>query len=115
MLFAPQTLKAWNTSHNITEAENLDESYLVISCKIKINDFYYLGSDNGYETLYVPFGGYEWQPGKRYVYTLVFGGGYDADGNTILQPIKFEPSVEEWGEDTKNSTIDNDIPLYQQQ
>lgn len=110
MLFAPQTLTAWNTSHNITDANNLHESYLVISCKIKINNFYKLGSVDEYDTLYVPFGGYEWQPGMRYIYTLVFGGGYSENGTPILQPINFEPSVEEWGED---ATTSNDIPLYQ--
>lgn len=114
MFLIPQQLKKWNTSHKIEVANTNKESYLSIECKIKIGDFYKLGSDTEYKTLYVPFEA-NWQPGKRYVYTLVFGGGYDADGNTILQPINFEPSVEEWVEDTKNSTTDNDIPLYQQQ
>ena len=115
MLFAPQTLTAWNTTlhKKIGDADNSDESYLIISCKIKTNDLYNLGSDTEYKTLYVPFGGYEWQPGMRYVYTLVFGGGYDADGNTILQPINFEPSVEKWGEDGGNITTGNDINIQQ--
>lgn len=110
MLFAPQTLPAWNTSHNITAADNSGESYLIISCKIKIGDFYKLGSDTEYGTLYIPFGGYDWQPGMRYVYTLVFGGGYDENGNPILQPINFEPSVENWPTD-ENSTKRSDIDL----
>lgn len=88
------------------------ESYLSIECKIKIGGFYKLGSESGYETLYVPFGA-DWQPGKRYVYTLVFGGGYDQNGNTILQPINFKPDVENWDEDTGNTSTGNDIPLYQ--
>ena len=113
MLFAPQTLPAWNTSHNITAADNSGESYLIISCKIKIGNFYKLGSATKYETLYIPFGGYDWEPGMRYVYTLVFGGGYDENGNPILQPINFVPSVEEWVGDGGNSTTGNDIPLYQ--
>lgn len=113
MLFAPQTLTAWNTSHNITEANNSNQSYLAISCKIKINNFYKLGSGDEYGTLYIPFGGYEWQPGKRYVYTLIFGGGYTDQGKPILIPINFEPSVEEWVEDGGNTTTGNDIPLYQ--
>lgn len=114
MFLIPQELKKWDTSHNITTANTNKEGYLSIECKIKIDGFYKLGSDTEYKTLYVPFGA-NWKPGVRYVYTLVFGGGYDADGNTILQPINFEPSVEDWVEDTKNSTTDNDIPLYQQQ
>lgn len=112
MFLIPQKLEKWNTAHNIEAANTNKESYLSIECKIKIGDFYNLGSDTEYKTLYVPFEA-DWQPGKRYVYTLVFGGGYDADGHTILQPIDFEPSVKEWEEDTKNSTTGNDIPLYQ--
>lgn len=114
MLFAPQPLTAWNTTlhKKIGDADNSDESYLIISCKIKTNDLYNLGSDTEYKTLYVPFGA-DWQPGKRYVYTLVFGGGYDTDGNAILQPINFEPEVKDWDENTGNNTPGNDIPLYQ--
>lgn len=111
MFLIPQKLNAWDTSHGINTVDPKKESYLSIECKIKIGDFYKLGSDSGYGTLYVPFEA-DWQPGKRYVYTLIFGGGYDADGNTILQPINFDASVGEWVED---ATTSNDIPLYQQQ
>lgn len=114
MFLIPQKLDKWDTSHDINTANTNKESYLSIECKISIDDSYKLGSATKYETLYVPFKA-DWQPGKRYVYTLVFGGGYDADGNTILQPINFDASVKEWVEDTKNTTTDNDIPLYQQQ
>ena len=106
MLFAPQTLTAWNTLHNITDANNSNESYLVISCKIKIGDSYKLGSGDKYGTLYIPFGGYDWEPGMRYVYTLVFGGGYDENGNPILQPINFDASVEEWPTDETSTKSD---------
>ena len=112
MFLIPQPLTRWDTSHDIETANTKKESYLSIECKISIDGSYRVGSESGYGTLYVPFGA-DWQPGKRYVYTLIFGGGYDADGNTILQPIDFEPSVKEWVEDTKNSTTGNDIPLYQ--
>lgn len=113
MFLIPQQLNAWNPSHNINTANTNNESYLSIECKIKIGDFYKLGSDaaDGYGTLYVPFSA-NWEPGKRYVYTLIFGGGYDADGNTILQPINFKPEVQDWVEDAATS---KDIPLYQQQ
>lgn len=109
MLFAPQPLTAWNTSHNITAADNSGESYLIISCKIKIGDFYKLGSGDEYGTLYIPFGGYDWEPGMRYIYTLVFGGGYDTDGKPILQPINFEAKVEDWP--TDETSIKSDISL----
>lgn len=112
MFLIPQKLTKWDTTHDISTANTKKESYLSIECKIKIGGFYKLGSESGYETLYVPFGA-DWQPGKRYVYTLVFGGGYDQNGNTILQPINFEPDVENWDEDTGNTSTGNDIPLYQ--
>ena len=102
MFLIPQTLTKWDTSHNIETANAKKESYLSIECKISIGDSYKLGSNSGYGTLYVPFEA-DWEPGKRYVYTLIFGGGYDADGNTILQPINFDASVEEWPTD-ENST-----------
>lgn len=102
MFLIPQQLTAWDTSHNKDEADTKKQSYLSIECKISIGDVYYSGSKSGYGTLYVPFGA-DWEPGKRYVYTLIFGGGYDADGNTILQPINFDASVEEWPTD-ENST-----------
>lgn len=112
MFLIPQTLTKWDTSHNIETANAKKESYLSIECKISIGDSYKLGSKSGYGTLYVPFEA-DWKPGKRYVYTLIFGGGYDKDGNPILQPINFEPSVEDWGIVDDNTSTDKDIPLYQ--
>ena len=114
MFLIPQDLNKWDISHNIETANAKKESYLSIECKISIDNVYKVGSESGYGTLYVPFSA-SWEPGKRYVYTLVFGGGYDAEGNTILQPINFKPSVEDWGNVVNNTTTDKDIPLYQQQ
>ena len=37
-------------------------------------------------------------PGKRYVYTLRFGGGYDE--NAILVPVNSDAEVEEWDDET---------------
>lgn len=102
MFLIPQKLTAWDTSHNKDEADTNKQSYLSIECKIKLDGSYRIGDENNFGKLYVPFGA-DWKPGKRYVYTLIFGGGYDADGNTILQPINFDASVEEWPTD-ENST-----------
>lgn len=106
MFLIPQKLEKWNTAHDINTANTYKQSYLSIECKISIDDFYKLGSATTYETLYVPFEA-DWEPGKRYVYTLVFGGGYTANGKPVLTPISFEPSVEPWGDENNN------IPLYQ--
>lgn len=99
MLFVPQPLTAWETSHPISQANTNKESYLEISCKIKQSGSYLFGDEATFKTLYVPFGP-SWDPGKRYIYTLIFGGGYDADGNAILTPIDFEADVKGWADAT---------------
>ena len=59
------------------------------------------GSANAYGTIYVPFGA-SWEPGKRYIYTLIFGGGYDAEGDEILKPIEFDAETTDWVDDPNN-------------
>lgn len=97
MLFVPQTLTAWATTagapmtkEDADKEGNGFQSYLEVTCTIEqsVSTVY-----DG--TLYIPFGT-EWQPGKRYIYTLNFGGGYDDHGNPILTPITFDASVENW-------------------
>ena len=97
----PQMLTAWavretdtNTPQKADDATP-KQSYLEIACKIKQSEVYLHGSATDYAILYVPFGA-SWEPGKRYVYTLIFGGGYDDKGNEILKPIEFEAETEDW-------------------
>lgn len=104
MLFVPQPLTAWNTTYSTAQANTNKESYLEISCKIQQSGSYLFGDDTTFKTLYVPFGA-SWQPGNRYVYTLIFGGGYDENGNPILTPINFEADVEGWT-DATGSNVD---------
>lgn len=117
MLFIPQQLNKWTTTaespRSIEQAKADNQSYLEISCRIKLDGIDRVGPESTIDKLYVPFGA-DWQPGKRYVYTLVFGGGYDKNGKPILQSINFKPEVQEWVEDDGNKTTGNDIPLYQQ-
>ena len=84
------------------------ESYLGINCKIKLNGKYVNGSKNEYEFLYVPFKA-EWEPGKRYVYTLIFGGGYTDKGIPVMNPVNFDAEVTDWVEDENNTTTGNDV------
>lgn len=98
MLLIPQKLEPWNTSHRIEVANNNKEGYLAITCQIKQNGVDLFDSAAENKTLYVPFGAI-WEPGKRYTYTLIFGGGYNAQGQAILQPINFTTDVKAWGED----------------
>lgn len=97
MLFVPQTLTKWDTRGNTGAADNAEQSYLKITCKIKQSDAYLFGSDTAFGELYVPFEA-NWEPGKRYIYTLIFGGGYDKDGHSILKPINFEAVTTDWVE-----------------
>ncbi len=95
MLFVPQPLTGWDVKHKIADADTNGESYLIINCKIKQKNDYLHGTETDYENLYVPFGT-SWEPGKRYIYTLIFGGGYNAQGQAILQPINFKAEVGKW-------------------
>lgn len=103
LMMIPQQLKKWSTYSAGTavskhEANTKKECYLEISMKLKQNDSYLIGSAAEYKTVYVPFDNGEdgWQPGKRYIYTLIFGGGYDDQGEPILSPIKFEAATVDW-------------------
>lgn len=103
LMMIPQQLKKWSTysagaAVSKHEADTKKECYLAISMKLKQNDSYLIGSATAYKTVYVPFDNGEdgWQPGKRYIYTLIFGGGYDDQGEPILSPIKFEAATTNW-------------------
>lgn len=97
MLFVPQELTAWDVKKTKAEADTEHQVYLEITCKIKQETEYVFGSATEYKTLYVPFG-QTWEQGKRYTYTLIFGGGYDDHGLPILQPINFEAVAGKWEE-----------------
>ena len=98
ILVIPQVLTPWSTTTSIDD----DNSYLEISMKLTQNGQYVIGTESRYQTIYVPFINVDsnnttgWEPGKCYIYTLTFGGGYDKNGKPILTPITFEPSVEDW-------------------
>ena len=104
ILTIPQILTAWDVKgekKTKAEADAAKQSYLEISCKIQQSGVYLCGSANAYGTIYVPFGA-SWEPGKRYIYTLIFGGGYDADGNAILKPIEFDADTTDWVDNAEN-------------
>ena len=101
LMLIPQKLTKWSTysatAVSIPEADKAKECYLEISMKLKQNDSYLIGSAAEYKTVYVPFDNATgWEPGKRYIYTLIFGGGYDDQGEPILSPITFNAATADW-------------------
>lgn len=112
MFLIPQKLTAWDTSHDINTANTNKQSYLSIECKISIDGSNIIDTETTGEKLYVPFEA-DWQPGKRYLYTLIFGGGYTDQGKPILTPINFTAETDNWN-DGNDPTNGKEIPLYQQ-
>ncbi len=109
LLILPQTATAWTTNENtavpITTAETNNHCYLEIDMKLTQSGVFLIGNESTYGKVYVPFGGTAWEPGKKYIYTLNFGGGYDADGKVILSPMKFTPTVEDWTDSPSDITL----------
>lgn len=121
MLLLPQTTTAWDPEANpLPGAAGNTGSYLLVDCAI----FNVAGTDYAEgddvclwgkleegawttKELAIPVA-FDWQQGKKYVYTLVFGegnGGYDPDPepdpdpedpDPVLVPITFEITVDEF-------------------
>ena len=111
LMMIPQKLTKWSPSTGAAVSKHVadtkKECYLEISMKLKQNDSYLIGSATEYKTVYVPFdNGTGWEPGKRYIYTLIFGGGYDDQGEPILSPIKFEAATEDWANASAGADAD---------
>ena len=121
MLLLPQNTTAWNPEDNsLPGAAGNTGSYLLVDCAIfnVAGTDYAEGDDvclwgepqgSGWTTkeLAIPVA-FDWQQGKKYVYTLVFGegnGGYDPDPepdpdpedpDPVLVPITFEIEVDDF-------------------
>lgn len=108
MLNRPQELTAWKVSETATksklEADNAKQCYLEIACKIRQSGAYLLGSASEYKTIYVPFGD-TWVAGKRHIYTLIFGGGYNDQGEAVLNPIQFDAETTGWVDANSNVNV----------
>ena len=107
MLNIPQELTAWTVSGASKTKKGADDAkqcYLEISCKIRQSGVYLLGSASEYITIYVPFG-VTWEPGKRHIYTLIFGGGYDDQGEAVLNPIQFDAETTGWVDADKDVNV----------
>ena len=114
LLIVPQDVTAWTTTTTTPVAlpTTGDNVYLDIECSLTNPDNadeYVLGSASTYEHAYVPISApnNKWEPGKKYIYTLKFGYGYDSGGKPLKkQPILFNvQAVEDWTEVTPNPQI----------
>lgn len=135
MLLLPQNTAAWDPEANpLPGAVGNTGSYLLVDCAIfnVAGTDYAEGDDvclwgepqgSGWTTkeLAIPVA-FDWQQGKKYVYTLVFGegnGGYDPDPdpedpdpedpNPVLVPITFEIFVDEF-DPVNGGEIESGIP-----
>lgn len=102
LILAPQTLTPWTDKTSTATADAANQSYLEINCKItsstSVGVTYLLGSASAYEKTYVPISG-TWEAGKRYTYTLQFGGGKDPNtGEDRFAPIKMSVKVDDWSD-----------------
>ena len=87
-------------------------SYLEVSCRVEFNNSAIVGSkeaaegdDNYYDKLYIPINT-NWNPGYKYVYTLVFGA---ESGDPVKAYVE---TVDQWntpnGEDDENGDDNGD-------
>ena len=119
MLFIPQKCTAGTVTESTPGSKNLlndvTNPYFVVKCKIwnvENGATFNSGTDvciyDGYA--YIPVS-VDWKPGKKYIYTFVFGGkngGYDEDGNDILVPISFNVTVDDF-----TPVVKEDVNMFQ--
>lgn len=110
----PQKPTGWNPATETTGTETpvTEGCYLAIQMKIyDAQNYYQLGSADRYDTVFVPFetGVYymydpiAWQADTKYRYTLEFGGGYNAAGEEVIQPMTITTAIQPWDSTTIDS------------
>ena len=102
LFMLPQTVAKWTTTAKnpvpTSEADANHNSYLKVTCTVKDKASNVVLINNG--AIYIPLE-VNWQQGKKYSYTLVFGQGeqgFKPDGShddNLLQ-IKYSVSAENW-------------------
>lgn len=111
LMLIPQTRTAWNPA-TAQKPFAQTNAYLTVKCKIQniakendtkpsASDIYIWATEDGKsKELAIPLS-INWEPGKKYVYTIVFNGkgngGYNPDGGEVLVPIKLDVSVDNFG------------------
>ena len=107
------------TKTSLTDGKNLEtlgQVCLKITCKVKDNTHYIVGSETTDGVVYIPLTGTHsngtgvttFDAGKRYTYNIVFSHnvGFDVNGEPILNPILFNvSSVDDWNDVTVTITL----------
>ena len=131
MLLLPQTVAAWSPAENPTVLEDGNYAkdkgaYFLVDCAIyniagdefdPVNDTPLWGTTDAHKQAAIPVA-INWEQGKKYIYTFVFGegGGYDPenpdpdpdDPDPVLIPITFEVTVDDFVE-VPAQNIDMDV------
>ena len=94
LLLLPQTIEKW--AHNGTSATESKQGYIAITYRAKkAGDDQWTtfvdatNTPDGYKTVYYPLAA-KWYSGKKYIYTLLFGGATDPD-DTSSDPDNPDP------------------------
>ncbi len=133
LMLIPQTLTAWDPEgdYKVTDSSNTG-AYVKIDCKLYVGSVYYIGSSSASDSVYIPLASVtdetaettgtdeygvsttypEWKAGRNITYTITFGansttpggGGYDDEGDPVLNPIEFTATAIDWIE--KTGTLD---------
>jgi hypothetical protein len=109
LMLVPQTLTGWADKTSTKAADAAHQAYIEIVCKITSKTSagvtYLVGTATAYDKTCVPLPA-TWQAGKRYVYTLQFGGGKDPNtGADRFSPITFTMHVSDWADSSSNIAL----------
>ncbi len=105
LMLIPQTVDAWDPTTPGTDVNDWNGAYFFVKCKI----YNVLGEEYDEENDVLLYNDYaaipvaiDWEQGKRYIYTFIFGdgnGGYrpdPTDPQPVLTTIKIDVSVDDF-------------------
>lgn len=119
MMLLPQSSSPWNPE-TMARPIDSDGTYFLIKCKVwnVSGDSYtpgdvaiWEGNDHGPANVAIPVT-LNWQEGKKYIYTFIFGkgAGYDPEGPTpVMVPITYDVTVDDFvnaDQDVDLTTVD---------
>lgn len=110
-MFIPQTFAAWDVANDKTNAAKGARIGVLVQIEADGKVIY---PADGFGYTFVPVAA-EWLPGYKYTYVLRFcdpegdnnhGGGFDDDGDYVINKITFTVTVDEWKVEEKPMIMD---------